>query len=48
MNNELNRKSEILNGSPVWNIKLRMLAAEPLKNVFDKKKKILRLQIVLN
>jgi hypothetical protein len=48
MENELNSKSEILKSSPVWNIKIGLQAEAPSSADFYKKKKLLRLQVVLN
>jgi hypothetical protein len=48
MENELNSKSETIKHSPVWNIKIGLQAEAPSSIDFHKKKKLLRLQIVLN
>ncbi len=48
MKNELNRKTEIAGSSPVWNIKIRLMATETSDNSFYTENKLLRLQVVLN
>jgi hypothetical protein len=48
MKNETNNRLETKNGTPVWNIKIGLQAEAPSSIDFHKKKKLLRLQIVLN
>jgi len=48
MKNELNSKSEIKNGTPVWNIIIGLQVAGPPSREYPNEKKILRLKIVLN